>query len=122
MKSYLTLYFINILTTCIILSFLDKNMRFLFPFIVTVTVMYIPIALLNYLLRNLNVLPKNLIYIFLGLVLYVGLLSMVNGSFSLKYLFISDASGFMTIYSFVIFILLHTLIFHFFKVKRLRNK
>lgn len=97
-------------------------MRFLFPFIVTVTVMYIPIALLNYLLRNLNVLPKNLIYIFLGLVLYVGLLSMVNGSFSLKYLFISDASGFMTIYSFVIFILLHTLIFHFFKVKRLRNK
>lgn len=115
MKNYLIVYLVNILTSCIILSFFDRNMHFLFPFIITVTTMYIPIVFLNYLFRSFNILTKNLIYIFLGLTLYIGLLSIINGAFSFKYLFISDASGFITVYSFMIFMLLHTLIFYFFK-------
>lgn len=115
MKNYLVLYIINILISCFIFSFFDKNMSFLFPFVITVTVMYIPILLINKFLNNVNVLQKNIIYIFLGMLLYVGLLSFINGSFSLKYIFISDASGFITIYSFIILMLLHGVLFHFFK-------
>ncbi len=109
--NYLILYVINIITSITIMSFYDKNMRFIIPVVITISVMYFPILVLNYFLKTFNnIIYKNLLYLILGLLFYMVLIYFINGQLELKDILINDPSGFVTIYSFIFYIILYTVI------------
>ncbi|PIE50594.1 MAG: hypothetical protein CSA38_02160 [Flavobacteriales bacterium] len=73
--------------------------------------MYFPILVLNYFLKTFNnIIYKNLLYLILGLLFYMVLIYFINGQLELKDILINDPSGFVTIYSFIFYIILYTVI------------
>lgn len=109
--NYFILYMINLVTALVIMSLYDKNFRFLFPLIITLSILYTPILLLNIFLRTLkNSILKNLLYVIFGILLYCGLMFFINGKLKIEDILIFDLSGFMTIYSFIFYMIIYTII------------
>lgn len=112
---YLFMYIANIIISSLVWKLYDNTSRFFFPVIFTITLMYVPILIINYFVKNNNIFYKNVFYTIVGLFCYTFFIYLVHGTID-KNVFFSIAS-IVTIYSFISFMLLHTLIFYFFKVK-----
>lgn len=109
--NYFILYMINLTTSLVIMSLYDKNFRFLVPMIFAISIPYLPILTYNYFFRNYDSsLLKNVIYLFTGMILYVILIVLINKKFQLEDIFIKDLSGFITIYSFIFYIMMYHII------------
>lgn len=113
---YLLIYILNIIISSLIWKLYDNTARFFFPVIFTITIMYVPILIINYLGRNINnIFYKNILNTIIGLFCYTFFIYLIHGRID-KNVFFSIAS-IVTIYSFIACMLMHTLMYYFFKTR-----
>jgi len=67
---YLFMYIANIIISSLVWKWYDNTSRFFFSVIFTITLMYVPILIINYFVKNNNIFYKNVIYTIAGLFCY----------------------------------------------------